>query len=166
MIISRVALVCILVAGVAAAILWSAAGAWQVGLLAAALSVLWLAAQRRRWASFTSLMLLAFIFLAAAAAALPAALIWAPLSLVAALAAWDLERFVGRLAAAEPSAETRDLERRHLLRLSAVSGLGLVLGWLGQAIHLKLDLAVVLLLGFLAVIGLNRLVRSLMRESD
>ncbi|MGC8779261.1 MAG: hypothetical protein ACP5UQ_00160 [Anaerolineae bacterium] len=166
MMMARVTLFCIFLAGASAAVLWASAGAWQVGLAAVALSALWSAKQQRRWAPLTSLMLLAFILLAAAGAALPSALIWAPLSLVAALAAWDLERFAGRLVAAEPSAETRDLERRHLLRLSAVCGLGLLLGWAGQAIHLKLDLAVVLLLGLLAIIGLNRLVRSLMRESD
>jgi len=166
MIVARAALLCILLAGAAGAVLWALAGAWQVGLLAAGLAGLWLVAHRRHPASFTSLMLLAFILLAAAGASLPSALFWAPLSLVAALAAWDLERFAGRLAAAEPSAETRDLERRHLLRLAAVSGIGLLLGWAGQAIHLKLDLAVILLLGFLAILGLNRLVRSLVRESD
>ena len=103
--------------------------------------------------------------------------IWAPLCLVAALAAWDLDRFAGRLSSvgARPAAiegvggaddETHDLERRHLWRLAVVSGLGLVLSWAGQAIHFKLDLTVMLVLGFVAILGLSRAVRALVRESD
>lgn len=169
MIVARAAFLCILVAGAAGAACWWPAGAWPVGLLAVGLAGLWLVARRRRpgvgaWHAMP--LLLAFILLAAAAAGLPSARFWAPLSLVAALAAWDLERFAGRLAMAEPSAETRDLEQRHLRRLAAVAGSGLLLGWAGQAIHLKLDLALILLLGFLAILGLNRLVRSLVSESD
>lgn len=166
MTIARAAFLCILVAGAAGAACWWPVGAWPVGLLAASLAGLWLVVRRRRPGSLTSPMLLAFILLAAAAADLPSARFWAPLALVAALAAWDLERFASRLAMAEPSAETRELEQRHLRRLAAVTGSGLLLGWAGQAIHLKLDLALILLLGFLAILGLNRLVRSLMSESD
>lgn len=175
--IARVILFCILLAAAAALIGFVLAGAWQLGLLAAGLGGLWIAARRKGWGGAASPLLLGFIVLAAMGVALRGGAIWAPLCLVAALAAWDLDRFAGRLSSvgARPAAvegvggaddETRDLERRHLWRLGVVSGLGLVLSWAGQAIHFKLDLTVMLVLGFVAILGLSRAVRSLVRESD
>jgi hypothetical protein len=175
--IARVILFCILLAAAAALVGFVLAGAWQLGLLAAGLGGLWITARRQGWSGAASPLLLGFIVLAALGVALPGGAIWAPLCLVAALAAWDLDRFAGRLnsVGAHPAAtegaegaddETRHLERRHLWRLAVVSGLGLVLSWAGQAIHFKLDLTVMLILGFVAILGLSRAVRSLARESD
>ncbi len=175
--VTRVTLFCILLTAAAATVGFTLAGAWQLGLLAAAFGGLWLAAHRRRWEALTSLLLFGFIILAGIGVTLRGGAIWAPPCLVAALAAWDLDRFAGRLSGVGQRPitagsvegaddETHDLERRHLLRLGIVGGLGLVLSWIGQAIHVKLDLAVMLFLGFLAILGLSRAVRSLARESD
>jgi len=178
--IARVTTFCILLAAAAAVIGFVLAGAWQIGVLAAGLGGLWLVALRRRWGAATSLLLLGFILLAAFGVSLPGGALWAPLCLVAALAAWDLDRFAGRLrgvgaravstegaeAAPDETDETDDLTRRHLLRLGVVSALGLILSWAGQAIHFKLNLTVMLVLGFVAILGLSRVVRSLVRERD
>jgi hypothetical protein len=175
--IARVILFCILLAAAVAVIGFVLAGAWQLGLPAAGLGGLWIAARRKGWGGAASPLLLGFITLAALGVTLPGGAVWAPLCLVAALAAWDLDRFAGRLRAVGPRPavvesgeaapdETHDLVRRHLLRLGVVSALGLTLSWVGQAIHFKLDLTVMLLLGFVAILGLSRVVRSLVRESD
>jgi hypothetical protein len=175
--IARVTVFCILLAAAAALIGFALAGAWQLGVLAAGLGGLWIVARRKGWGGTASPLLLGFLVLAALGVTLPGGAIWAPLCLVAGLAAWDLDRFAGRLrgvgprpAAAEGGGaapdETHDLTRRHLWRLGVVSGLGLVLSWAGQAIHFKLELTVMLLLGFVAILGLSRAVQSLVRESD
>ena len=173
----RAVIFCVVVAGAAATAGYAVVGAWQIGVIGAALAGLWLVALRRGWRGLPSLLFLGFILLAAAGVALPAAAFWAPLCLVAALAAWDLDRFAGRLAVVETAssaanhaeagvAETAELERRHLLRLAVVAGIGLGLSWAGQAIQLKLNLTVMLILGFVAILALSRVVRLLARESD
>ena len=74
-------------------------------------------------------MLVAFIAAAGVGVNMSQSAIWAPPTVVLALAAWDLERFGARLRLADASQETRELERRHLWRLLAVSGLSLVLAF-------------------------------------
>lgn len=173
--IARVTLFCILLAGLAAAAGFTLAGAWQLGVLAVGLASLWIVARRKGWSGASSPLLLGFIVLAALGTGLRGGAIWTPLCLAAALAAWDLDRFAGRLAGGPPTAsagaderaaDAAALERRHLARLGGVIGLGLALGWASQALRLKLDLTVMLLLGFVAILGLSWLVRSLVRESD
>ncbi len=176
---SRAIIGSVLLAGAAATAGYAAVGGWQIGVIGAGLAGLWLVARRRGWHGLPSLLFLGFILLAALGVTLPGGALWAPLCLAAALAAWDLDRFAGRLAAVTPGsgsvragnnatadAETADLERRHLLRLAVVVGLGLGLAWAGQAIHLKLSLTVMLVLGLVAIVALSRVVRLLARESD
>jgi hypothetical protein len=141
-------------------------GAWPLALPCLALGALWLIGFARRWVGLGSLMLLAFIIAAGVGVSLSQSAIWAPPTVVLALAAWDLERFGARLRLADTSQETRELERRHLRRLFAVSGLSLALAWAAMGSRLKLDMAVALALGLLAILGLSQVIRSLARESD
>lgn len=174
--IARVTLFGILLAGLAAATGFTLAGAWQLGAPAVGLAGLWIVARRKGWGGASSPLLLGFIVLAALGTGLRGGAIWTPLCLTAALAAWDLDRFAGRLADSglpsadagidERAAADAALARRHLARLGGVVGLGLALSWASQALRFKLDLTVMLLLGFVAILGLSRLVRSLVRESD
>jgi len=141
-------------------------GAWPLALPCVALGVLWLIGFARRLEGLGSFMLVAFIVAAGVGVNLSQSAIWAPPTVVLALAAWDLERFGARLRLADASPETRELERRHLWRLLAVSGLSLALAWAALGSRLKLDMAVALGLGFLAILGLSQVIRSLARESD
>jgi len=141
-------------------------GAWPLALPCVALGVLWLIGFARRLDGLGSFMLVAFIAAAGVGVNLSQSAIWAPPTVILALAAWDLERFGARLRLADESGETRELERRHLWRLLAVSGLSLVLAWAALGSRLKLDMVVALGLGFLAILGLSQVIRSLARESD
>jgi hypothetical protein len=141
-------------------------GAWPLALPCVALGALWLVGFARRLEGLGSFMLFAFIVAAGVGVNLSQRSVWAPPTVVLALAAWDLERFGARLRLADASSETRELERRHLWRLLAVSGLSLALAWAALGSRLKLDMAVALALGFLAILGLSQVIRALARESD
>ena len=159
-------IVIILSALIPAAGFAATSGAWPLALLCLALGALWLIGFARRWETLGSLMLAAFIAAAAVGANLNHGAIWAPPTVILALAAWDLERFGARLRLADSTAETRELERRHLWRLLAVSGLSLLLAWAALGIRVKLGMAVALALGMLAIVGLSQVIRLLARESD
>jgi hypothetical protein len=159
-------IVIILVALIPAAGFALFSGAWPLALPCVALGALWLIGFARRWEALGSLMLFAFIIAAGVGVSLSPSVIWAPPTVVLALAAWDLERFGARLRLADASSETRELERRHLWRLLAVSGLSLALAWAALGFRLKLGMAVALALGFLAILGLSQVIRALARESD
>lgn len=144
---------------------------WPLAGLALISGALWLADWRRGRHRLASPLLALFVFLAAISAALPGGRVLAPLTVVAALAAWDLDRFTARLDEAagtsgEQQAERRGLEAQHLRRLLMVSVLGLALAWLTAAIRLQLPFGWAVGLGLAAALSLAGLVRALIRESD
>jgi hypothetical protein len=177
-------------ASLAASFGWT--GVWPLALAALIAGAFWAYAFRRHWEGAASLMLVVFVVIAAVDVNLSGGRLLAPVAVVAALAAWDLHRFVARLrsgfdedAADEESAaedveiliettaddllleqERRALERSHLRRLLVVSAVGLALAWLAEAARFRLALPIALALGLLAILGLSQVVRSLMRESD
>jgi hypothetical protein len=138
--------------------LWTAA----VGLLA----VLWLAGYWRGLAWVAPVGLVGFAVAAALGLLMGLAAGWMVFGLLAALCAWDLHRFGLRLQSVERVEAVADLERRHLQRLLAVAGLGLLAAFLALRIQVRLTFLMALLLGLLAVWGLSRTVAILRRESD
>jgi hypothetical protein len=162
----RITIVLIILVAVLPAAGLAASGAWPIALPCLAFGALWLLGFARRWDGLGSFMLFAFVVAAAVGVTLNERAIWAAPTVILALAAWDLERFGARLRLADSTAETRDLERRHLWRLLAVSGLSLLLAWAALGVRLKLGMAVALALGMLAILGLAQVIRSLARESD
>jgi hypothetical protein len=138
--------------------LWTAA----VGLLA----VLWLLGYWRGLAWVATVGLVGFVAAAALGLLMGLAAGWMVLGLLAALCAWDLHRFVQRLRRVERVEAQGDLERRHLQRLLAVAGLGLLAAFLALRIEVRLTFLMALFLGLLAVWGLSRAVATLRRESD
>ena len=163
---TRITFIVIFLTSLTSAAGFALTGAWPLALPCVALGALWLVGFARRLEGLGSLMLVAFVVAAGVGVSLSQRSIWAPPTVVLALAAWDLERFGARLRLADASAETGELERRHLWRLLAVSGLSLALAWAALGSRLKLDMAVALALGFLAILGLSQVVRALARESD
>lgn len=116
----------------------------------------------RRWSWSTHVVFVGQVGLAAAAAWLGAPLGWLLPALLAALAAWDLDRFVRRTAPPPPAlaiVEAPDaIQRRHLIALGgalccggALGGLGLLArAQLGFGATLALALALAVLLGWAA----------------
>jgi hypothetical protein len=188
----RITYAAIFVAAASLTVSFGWAGGWPLSLAALACGAFWAYAFRRGWEAAASPLLVICVVLAAIDVNLAGGRMAAPVAVVAALAAWDLHRFVARLrsgydedadveAAAGDEAETvsettgedllleqerRALEREHLHRLLIVSVAGLALAWIAEAVRLRLALPLALALGLLAILGLSQVVRSLMRESD
>ncbi len=164
----------ILLAGLIPAAGLLAGGAWPLAAACAGLSGLWLVGCLRGWNGLASWLLVGFVVLAAIGISARGGSLWAPPAVVMALAAWDLQRFMGRAGAINAGDAGRDLTGRHLRRLLAVSGLGLALGWIAAdaaaasaaGTDLKLSLGAALALGFLAILGVSLVIRALARESD
>jgi hypothetical protein len=131
---------------------------WLGAVVVAILGLIWLVGQQRQvdWLNDFG-----FAFFVAAAAigvwrGAPSG--WMLVGTVAALAAWDLARFDGRLAQVEQIIGGRQLRRDHLRRLLLVAGLGLGFGALALGLQFELSLGWAILLGLLVVIGLSRIV--------
>lgn len=146
-------------------------GMWLAALPIAALGLLWLVAWRRgphspRQAEWlASLALVGTAALAGVGAAgLGAGLGWMLAALVASLSTWDLHHFRRQMAQAAHVEARADLERRHLQRLFLVDGLGLLIGLVALQVRTRLSLGVLLLLGLVAMFGLNRAVTYLSRR--
>lgn len=167
-----ITLAIILLAGLIPAAGLLAGGAWPLAAACAGLGGLWLVGCLRGWDGLASWLLAGFVVLAALGIGARGGSLWAPPAVVLALAAWDLQRFMGRAGALSAGDAGRDLTARHLRRLLAVSGLGLALSWIAAAAgaaagaDFKLSLGAALALGFLAMLGVSLVIRALARESD
>jgi hypothetical protein len=163
----RLWLLALIVAATALAVGYVLGGAWPGALTASAVAGLWWLARRRRWGDWTADLGLVSLFGAAAfGAQMGMAGGWMLVSALAALGAWDLDRFARRLEGAGRVMDRRAMEERHLRRLALALGVGAVGGGAALALRVRLSLGVAILLGLLAVIGLSVAVRLLRRESD
>jgi len=141
-------------------------GLWAGVLFIVALGAFWLLAQRRGWDWIASVELVIFVGTAVVGLGLTSRAGWMLLGVVAALAAWDLDHFAQRMKKGGHIEGAQALERRHLLRLLVVSGLGLLLAAVALEIKITLQMGTALLLGVLAILCLSRAVGFLRRESD
>jgi len=141
-------------------------GRWIGAAASVALGCLWLAGLRRSWSGIDSLGLVGFTGMAAVGVWLALA---APILLagqVAALAAWDLDRFARRLRSAGRVEAESVLVRAHLQRLLAAAGLGLVFGGVALAVQVPLSFGWALLLAALVFLGLSRAIGWFNRAGD
>jgi hypothetical protein len=141
-------------------------GWWDWMLIPAVLGGLWLLGYWRGWAWMASVGLIGFVGISAIGLWLGLDAGWMVGGLVAALCAWDLHHFALSLQRVGRIENERALEQRHLLRLLAVAGLGLVLAVVALRIEIRLTFLQALLLGLLVVWGLSRGISFLRRESD
>lgn len=81
-----------------------------------------------------------------------------------ALGGWDLAGFDARLRQAGPGDDTAPLRTRHLERLALALGTGAGLLLLALVLDLRISLGWMALLALLAVWGLGRLVRGLLKK--
>ena len=148
------------------ALAYAIGGRWIGTATSVALGCLWLAGLWRGWTGMEALGLIGAVGIAAVG-------VWFALStpvllagVVAALVAWDLDRFVRRTRSAGHVTEATALTRAHLQWLLVVAGLGLALGAVAAGIQVPLSFGWALLLGALAILGMSRVIRSLTRASD
>jgi hypothetical protein len=85
--------------------------------------------------------------------------------ILAALSAWDLDYMLQRFAQVKPAALMPGLARRHLQRLAAVNGLGLLLGCAALLIQVHISFTLTVLLGLAAFIALSLVVVYLRRAT-
>jgi len=135
---------------------------WVLPLLA--LAAVWLAGWYRGWRWVDAAGLVGSSAAAAAGMGVGLGAGWMLAGEVAALSAWDLAAFVRWLPAVQSKAGVRDLVRRHLGRLLLADAIGLLLAALALQVRARLSLGVMVLLGLLAVLGLNRAMASLQRR--
>jgi len=138
---------------------------WSWPLLLVALGVFWLMGQRYSWDRAGWITFAFYVIAAANGIQLKWGAVWAPLGMIAALAAWDLDCFIQRLTGVG-YAETRDMERHHVRRLLIVSGVGAALVAIALVLKTTLGFGVAYLLGLLALVGLSWTIGFLRRESD
>jgi hypothetical protein len=128
------------------------------------MGMVWLIAEQRDWPWLTSWGFAAFAGAAAFGVWQGGAAGWLLVSLVAALAAWDLAFFTRRLRQAGQTAPEPALSQAHLGRLAVVAASGLLLGGLALGLRFQLSFGWAIFLGLLAVIGLSRVIRSARRS--
>ncbi|MBI4731926.1 MAG: hypothetical protein HY781_07350 [Chloroflexi bacterium] len=79
------------------------------------------------------------------------------------LAGWDLADFASRLRLASPEDDTRDLQRRHYLRLGLTLAIGVGLVLLAVNLQVRLPLGWMAALALLAAWGLGVLIKRLLQ---
>jgi hypothetical protein len=140
--------------------------AWGGVVVAGIVGGFWLFGQWRRWGRVASVALVLLTGAAAVGLWLGVVGGWALVGVVAALVAWDLDRFTWRMRTAGCVVDADALERHHLRRLLVVGGTGLLLGVVALSVRVRLGFAAAFLLGLLAVLGLSRAVGFLRREGS
>ncbi|MBN1810420.1 MAG: hypothetical protein JXA14_01135 [Anaerolineae bacterium] len=141
-------------------------GLWGGVVAVGVVGAFWMVGQWRRWGWVASVALVLLIGAAAVGLRLGVGGGWMLVGVVAALVAWDLDRFAWRVRAAGRVEDADALERRHLQRLLAVGGAGLLLGAVALSFRIRLGFAVAFMLALLAVLGLSWAVGFLRRERD
>lgn len=127
------------------------------------LGVLWVVGQRLRWTWMASVMVVLCGVAAAVGAWLELNAILLVVGLIGALSAWDLDHFTQRLRAVDSVGQERALKRRHLQRLLAADGLGLVAVVLAVNVQIKLSFGLAIALGLIALLGLSLGLRPAIR---
>jgi hypothetical protein len=131
-----------------------------------ALGGLWLVSLQQGWGWTASLELLAFVSLSALSAWLGASAVGTLFAVVAALIAWDLQRFIRRLQRARRVEAEAPLVETHLRRLAIIGGLGLLLGGIALIWHVQLSFWWTLSLSLIALVGLHQALKALRRGGE
>jgi hypothetical protein len=137
---------------------------WTTGFIF--LSILWYWGQRRSLIFLDSILLVVFTIFAVIGLLVGSIPLLALLTILMALAAWDLGRFLTRLSLVGSEEEASRMIKTHLSRLIVLLAIGLLLPLFAYSIRIQLRLGLALLLGFLAIVGLSRLVISLTKDSQ
>jgi hypothetical protein len=160
------AAISVVFAALLSATAYALGGHWVGATASIVLGGLWLAGLRRGSNGIEGVGLVGFVGIAAVGAWLELSASVLLVGIVAALVAWDLDRFAQRLRSAGYVEAEPVLVRAHLQRLLIVAGVGLLLGLLAGGIQAPLGFGWVLGLGALAIVGLSRAIRAHNRASE
>jgi hypothetical protein len=155
--------------GLAAALLalgYASAGYWSSAAASVTIGCLWLLGLHRGWAGTEEFGLIACVAMAAGGVSGTVAVPLVLASVVAALAAWDLHRFMRRLDNGDCVLQEPTLVRSHMWWSLGATGVGLLLGLVAPAIQLSLRFGGTLLLSAIAIVGVSRAVRWLNHPSE
>ena len=136
-----------------------------VGMGCLVVGLLWLVLQRQSRAMVSSLCFIVLGFAAGMGAWIGVNPFLMAISLLGSLMAWDLTDFSRRLRRAAPEDNLRNLERRHILQLAMLGGIGLSLILTVLFGRLKISFGWILLLVIVFISGMIQLVNRL-RQSD
>jgi len=125
--------------------------------------VIWLFSQWRRWWWFSSIGLIVTIIFAALGMWMGLTPGWMFSGGIFALTAWDLTDYRRRIRFAPQDEDERDLERRHLSRLTFLVLAGLSLSSITMLMRLQFTLEWAILLVFVILLGFTQLVAWLRR---
>ena len=128
------------------------------------LGAIWLFAGRKHWTWFSTIMLLLLVTLAGIGLWFGLSSGWMISGALGGLMAWDLTDFMRRLRFAPLMDDTRELERRHLTRLTIVALAGVSLASIAMLVRLEFTFEWVMLLTLVAVLGVTQLVAWLRRS--
>jgi hypothetical protein len=131
------------------------------GLLA--LGAFWLYAGWRRWAWFSSGILLLLVAAAGYGLWIELSPGWMIAGALGALLAWDLSEFLRRLKVAPRTDDLRGMQRRHLARVMIVATVGVLLASISMLVRLEFTLEWMMLLAVVGVLGITQLVAWLRR---
>ncbi len=136
-------------------------GIWPGCVLVGAIGLIWVLGLVLRWQWISSTMFLVLSILSGLVLLVNAPSYLEVIAITAALIAWDLSYFIGRLEKARTAEIARMLEANHLRRLALITVAGLVL--MGAAILLRIQLgfAGAFILGGLALAALLQVVARL-----
>lgn len=145
---------------------YASKGLWPWFFLIIAFGIFWLFGQKRMWDWIASFGLIFFVIAAARGIFMDISTGWLLLSVVATIAAWDLDYFVRRFRRVGRVEKPHDLEQRHLKRLMSVAALGLLLGGVAIVVKVQLNFGWILFWGIALILGMSRLIGLLNREGD
>jgi len=128
------------------------------------LGALWLFAGRQRWVWFSTIALLILVSLAGFGLWIELSPGWMISGALGALLAWDLTDFMRRLRYAPMMDDLRELERRHLTRLTIVTVVGVLLASIAMLVRVEFTFEWIMLLTLVAALGVTQLVSWLRRR--
>ena len=134
---------------------------WLWGGLPLVLGGLWFIALRRGWRWVSPVGLALTVAAAAAGVYLGLEPGMMLLGVAGGLVAWDLQSFGHSLEGVRFVKGTRNLERRHLLRLLAVAALGLLVAVVSLGIEVRLSFGLLMVTGLLLMLGIAQVIRLL-----
>jgi hypothetical protein len=158
--------ICCIIAASTLIAAYGLGGLWLPGALILLLGALWILGQRADWRWLSWLMMILFAITAAVGILLDLTPVLLVVGLIAALSAWDLDEFAHQLRCVDVVEQEQALRRRHLRRLLAADGFGLLFAILALSIQVNLSFGLGVVLGLLALIGLSRAIGFLRRQSD
>ena len=142
------------------------AGLWPALAFVAAWGGMWLAGQRLGWGWTGSAGLTGFVVMAVFGIWSDVTPLGALAATVAAVGAWDLQRFRERLDAVDRVEDEASLTGAHLRRLLPVLLAGALAGFVALEVRLALSFGWALLLGALAILGLSQAIGFIQRRGE